>query len=51
MGNMGGMLTMVNRDYNQVVVVVVPWNKAGFGSAVRKPTNSSNYLLSHEMIL
>lgn len=22
---------MVNRDYTQVVVVVMPWNKAGFG--------------------
>ncbi len=31
MGNMGGMLMMVNRDYTQVVVVVMPWNKAGFG--------------------
>lgn len=28
---MGGMLMMVNRDYTQVVAVVMPRNKAGVG--------------------
>ncbi len=31
MGNIGGMLMMDNRDYTQVVVAVMPCNKAGFG--------------------